>query len=60
MFKPLTTGSGENTHGAKTIVTQTLKFKGSSAGNKTPLTGKNLFGVKKWISVQSTCIKNHH
>ena len=42
MFKPLTTGSGENTHGAKTIVTQTLKFKGSSAGNKTPLTGKDL------------------
>ena len=39
VFKPLTTGSGENTHGAKTIVTQTLKYKGSSSGVKTPLTG---------------------
>ena len=47
MFKPLTTGSGENTHGAKTIVTQTLKFKGSSAGNKTPLTGNYFLKIEK-------------
>ena len=42
VFKPLTTGSGENTHGAKTIVSQTIKFKGSSSGASTPLTGKQL------------------
>ena len=42
VFKPLTTGSGENTHGAKTIVSQTIKFKGSSSGASTPLTGKPL------------------
>lgn len=29
VFKPLTTGTGKDTHGAKTIVSQSLKFKGS-------------------------------